>query len=65
MYQTHEARVFTKEVIERYMTALQEDEKSAATIAKYVHDLNMAKKYFAGAELTKVSLIRWKDCQRQ
>lgn len=59
MYQT--ARVFTKEVIEKYVVALQEDEKSSATVEKYVHDLKMAANYFDGAELTKSGLINWKD----
>lgn len=59
MYQT--ARAFTKEVIEKYVVALQEDEKSSATVEKYVHDLNMAANYFDSAELTKSGLINWKE----
>ena len=61
MYCTEESRTLTKAVIQNYMIALQEDEKSSSTIAKYVHDLNMAVEYFAGTELTKPALIRWKD----
>ena len=61
MYCTEESRTLTKAVIQNYMIALQEDEKSSSTIAKYVHDLNMAAEYFAGTELTKSALIRWKD----
>lgn len=61
MYYAQEARTLTKDVIENYIAALQEDEKSPATVAKYVHDLNMTAEYFAGGELTKPALIRWKD----
>ncbi len=61
MYQAHEARMLTKEMIENYTAALQEDEKSSATVAKYAHDLNMAAEYFGGTELTKSALIAWKD----
>ncbi len=61
MYQTKEARTLTKEIIENYTAALQEDEKSSATVTTYIHDLNMAAKYFAGVELTKPALIKWKD----
>ncbi len=51
MYQTHKVRTLTKETIENYMAALQEDEKSSATVAKYTHDLNMAAEYFAGVSI--------------
>lgn len=54
------SRTLTREAIENYTAALQEDEKSTATIAKYCHDLNMAAEYFAGEELTKLTLIGWK-----
>ena len=61
MYQTQGARTLTKEIIGKYMIALQEDEKSSATVTKYIHDLNMATEYFAGVELTKSTIIGWKD----
>lgn len=61
MHYEQRVRVLTKEVIENYITSMQEDEKSQATVTKYFHDLKMAAKYFAGAELTKPSLINWKD----
>ena len=60
MYQTQGARTLTKEIIGKYMIALQEDEKSSATVTKYIHDLNMATEYFAGVELTKSTIIGWK-----
>jgi len=61
MYQTKETRVLTHEMISNYSFALQEDEKSEATILKYAHDLNMAAAHFNGGELTKTGIIRWKD----
>ncbi len=61
MHQTQEIRVLTQEIISNYSFALQEDEKSKATILKYVHDLNMAAAYFNGRELTKTDIISWKD----
>ncbi len=61
MYQTQETRVLTQEMISNYSIILQENEKSVATILKYVHDLNMVATHFNGAELTKTALIKWKD----
>ena len=61
MYQTQEARTLTEEAIEGYTVALQEAEKSSATVVKYTHDLKMAAEHFAGVELTKPALIKWKD----
>lgn len=61
MHYAQKVRTLTKEVIKSYRTALQEDEKSQATVDKYVHDLNMAAEYFAGEELTKPALVGWKD----
>lgn len=61
MYHEEKSRALTEEVIKSYTAALLEDEKSPATVAKYVHDLNMAAEYFAGEELTKLALVGWKD----
>lgn len=61
MYQVQKTGAITKEDIKNYASALQEDEKSSATVAKYTHDLNMAAEYFGGVELTKQVLIKWKD----
>lgn len=60
MNQPYEARVLTNETVKDYLAALQEDEKSSATVTKYSHDLNMAAAYFGGVELTKQGLINWK-----
>lgn len=61
MIQAQECRVLTLETINKYSVALQNEEKSAATAQKYVHDLNMATEHFDGAELTKGTLIEWKN----
>jgi len=61
MYQACESRVLTLETINAYSVALRNEEKSVATAQKYIHDLNMAAKYFNGVALTKTSLIEWKN----
>lgn len=61
MYQPQGARRLTQEVIINYSLTLREDEKSEATILKYLHALNMTAAYFNGEELTKSALIKWKD----
>ena len=61
MYQAHRTRTLTKEIIESYTVALQEDEKSTTTVTKYGYNLNMASEYFADSELTKAALIEWKN----
>ena len=61
MYQAHENRVLTLETSNAYAVALRDEEKSAATAQKYIHDLNMATEHFDGVELTKAALIEWKS----
>ena len=47
--------------IEQYLTDLREQERSAATIQKYAHDLEMLCADLHGAPLTKAALIGWKE----
>lgn len=54
-------QIITPELIGRYTAALREQEKSAATIQKYVHDLNALCGWLNGALLTKTILIDWKE----
>ncbi len=61
MLQSSQDRVLTYSAITDYALHLQEEEKSSATVQKYVHDLNAAVDYFSGSELTKVGLIKWKN----
>jgi len=54
-------RVLTQEQISYYTTYLQEQEKCAATVKKYAHDLTMVENFLHGAEITKSALIEWKN----
>lgn len=60
MFQTARVRKLTGAGIKQYEQFLYEQEKSQATIQKYVHDLRAAERYFDGADLTKSLLIEWK-----
>lgn len=61
MRMTQSTRALTHEGIVGYSTYLRENEKSSATVLKYVHDLKVAATYFDGKELTKSTLIEWKN----
>lgn len=56
-----EARKITPEKIKAYITGLKEQEKSAATISKYTHDLYLLCRWMDGKEVTKGGLIGWKE----
>lgn len=47
--------------IERYLTHLREQERSAATLQKYAHDLKELCAYLQDTPLTKAALIAWKE----
>lgn len=51
----------TAALIERYLKHLQEQERSAATLQKYAHDLKELCAYLQDAQLTKAALIAWKE----
>lgn len=61
MRKEKEAYKITPELIGRYVISLREQEKSEATIRKYVHDLTALCRYLADAALTKSLLIGWKE----
>ena len=48
-------------LIERYLAALREQERSAATLQKYAHDLGALRADLRGETLTKAALIGWKE----
>lgn len=50
----------TSDLIQKYLTHLQEQERSAHTISKYAHDLTALLAYLSGEPLTKTALIGWK-----
>lgn len=56
-----ENRRITRQLIERYAIVLREQEKSTATIQKYIHDLNGLCAWLDGAQLTKTMVIDWKE----
>ena len=51
----------TPALIGRYVEHLKEQERSAATIQKYSHNLTVLCEYLNGEPLTKVALIEWKQ----
>lgn len=51
----------TTTMIDRYLTHLREQERSAATLQKYRHDLNELCGYLHNAPLNKSTLIDWKE----
>ena len=59
MSKKHPAVTIT--MIDRYLTHLREQERSAATLQKYRHDLNELCGYLHNAPLNKSTLIDWKE----
>ncbi len=57
----HDQRIITKEMIEQYSFYLQEQEKSSATVQKYVHDLKVLCQHLDGTPVTKLLLLSWKQ----
>lgn len=53
--------VITPMRIKRYAAYLREQERSAATIRKYVHDLTALEEFLAGRAVTKELLLEWKE----
>lgn len=53
--------VLTAEHIRRYLSHLREQERAAATIQKYAHDLGALLRWLDGRALTKAALIGWKE----
>lgn len=53
--------VLNASLIRRYLTYLQEQERSSNTLSKYAHDLGALLVYLGGAPLTKAALIGWKE----
>lgn len=53
--------LLTPALIQKYIVHLREQERSAATIQKYTHDLNVLCADLGGQPLTKAALIEWKQ----
>lgn len=54
-------RIITRNMLECWRQQLAEDEKSEATIQKYIRDLEKLAEYLAGSEVTKEKMIQYKD----
>ncbi len=54
-------RIFTIELIQKYGSYLLEREKSEATIQQYVRAIKAVFEYMNGTEITKITLIEWKN----
>ena len=54
-------RKITDLSLEKYKEYLYEEEKSTATVNKYINDLNKLKKFADGKELTKTLVISYKE----
>ena len=50
-----------EEVVARYAAFLRDQERSAATIQKYVHDLTALSAFLDGRPMTKGLLLEWKE----
>ena len=57
----HGALTITPEGIKKYAAYLREQERAAATIEKYVHDLTALAGDLAGKALSKGALLEWKE----
>lgn len=53
--------VINEERVKDYINYLREQERSKATLQKYLHDLNALLLFLNGNELTKTELINWKE----
>lgn len=51
----------TPALIQKYAAFLHEQERSSATIQKYVHDLTALGDFLAGQPMTKGLLLEWKE----
>lgn len=56
-----EKRIIRLGKIKEYKVYLMEQEKSLSTIKKYIQDLKRMYEYFGEKELSKISLIEWKN----
>lgn len=51
----------TGALVEKYAARLREEERSEATIAKYVHDLGALAEFLDGRPISKGPLLEWKE----
>lgn len=51
----------TPALIQKYASYLREQERAAATVEKYVHDLTTLSVFLAGQSVSKGLLLEWKE----
>lgn len=56
-----QALTITQDLIHKYAAFLYEQERSSATIQKYVHDLTTLSVFLAGQPVSKGLLLEWKE----
>ena len=54
-------RIITQLMLEKYMEYLKEEEKSRATISKYIRDIKKLSDYAGGREITKKLVLDYKE----
>ena len=57
---TMKGKIITKEIISAFHKKLNEEEKAAATVEKYLRDVKAFAKYINGGEITKDTVIAYK-----
>ena len=55
------AMTITPGLVGKYAAHLREQERSSATIEKYVHELTVLSGFLAGRAVTKGLLLEWKE----
>lgn len=58
-------RVITKDMLLQYQEYLYEEEKTTATIKKYICDLKKLMDYLSGREITKKLMVEYKEALRK
>ncbi len=53
--------IFSDNTMKKYERSLTEGERSAATVARYMRDVRAAAVYFAGGEITRTSVVAYKE----
>ena len=54
-------KIISQTIIEQFLRQLREEEKSVATIEKYIRDVKAFSKFINGAEITKDAVIAYKQ----
>ncbi len=54
-------RIITEKLIEEFKCYLMEEEKSSATLEKYIRDVNMFMKWSQNCEITKARVLEYKN----